>query len=146
MFNLSDIHWFHPSFEPGMKNKQVEYTGWFHLKVLNQTWSTDKLNIQGDYIQRFWRTRTFNLDGITLYIQLVCSSYLVQNLDGITHMQGDSIQKFWTRHEVLTNWTFRKIQSKSFESDMKNKLNIQSDSIQIATSEQFFSYIQDENI
>jgi hypothetical protein len=56
MFNLFVLH-------------QVEHKGWFHPNVLNQTWSTDKLN-----------------------------------------MQGDSIQRFWTRHEVLTNWTFRKIQ------------------------------------
>jgi hypothetical protein len=60
------------------KNRQVEYKGWFHPKVLNQTWSTDKLNIK-----------------------------------------GDSIQTFWTR-QVLTNWTYRKIQSKSLESDKKS--------------------------
>jgi hypothetical protein len=35
------------------------------------------------------------------------------------NMHGDSIQKFWTRHEVLTSWTYGVIQSKSFESDMK---------------------------
>jgi hypothetical protein len=66
------------SFEPGMKNWQVEHTGWIHPKVFNQTWSTDKLNIQ-----------------------------------------GGSIQKFWTRHEVLTSWTYRVITSKGFEPDMK---------------------------
>jgi hypothetical protein len=60
--------WFHPSFEPDMKNRQVEYTGWFHLTVLKQTWSTDKLNIKGEL-----------LDWITLYVQLVCSSCLIQN-------------------------------------------------------------------
>ena len=106
---VEHTRWFHPSFEPDMKNRQVEYKGWFHPKVLNQTWSTDKLNIK-----------------------------------------GDSIQTFWTR-QVLTNWTYRKIQSKSLESDKKNKqvehtwwfhpkvlnqtlstdkLNIQEDSIQ----------------
>ena len=98
------------SFVPDIKYWQVEHTGWFNIKVLNQTWSTDKLNIQ-----------------------------------------GDSIQKFWTRHEVLTSWTYRVIHSKSFEPDMKywqveytvwfnikiltqtwstDKLNIQEDSIQ----------------
>ena len=66
------------SFVPDIKYWQVEHTGWFNIKVLNQTWSTDKLNIQ-----------------------------------------GDSIQKFWTRHEVLTSWTYRVIHSKSFEPDMK---------------------------
>jgi hypothetical protein len=37
-------------FEPDMKYWQIEHTGWFHPKVLNQTWSTDKLNIQGGSI------------------------------------------------------------------------------------------------
>ena len=36
--------------------------------------------------------------------------------------------KFWTRHEVLTNWTYRKIPFESVELD---KLNIHGDSIQV---------------
>jgi hypothetical protein len=99
-WQIKHTGWFHPSFEPDMKNWQIEHTGsfgWKHpvcsacllhiwlknfglnhpvcstclffmsdskLLDLNQTWRTDKLNIQ-----------------------------------------GDSIQKFWTRHEVLTGWT-----------------------------------------
>jgi hypothetical protein len=69
-FNLSILHVWFKTFDwttlyvSGMKNWQVEHTGWIHPKVFNQTWSTDKLNIQ-----------------------------------------GGSIQKFWTRHEVLTSWT-----------------------------------------
>jgi hypothetical protein len=39
-------------FEPDMKYWQIEHTGRFNPKVLNQTWRTDKLNIQGDSIQK----------------------------------------------------------------------------------------------
>jgi hypothetical protein len=108
----------------------------------------------------------YNLDGITLYVQLVSTSCLVQNFwmespcmfkfsvlhfwfktFGWKHhvcwtclqlnIQGGSIQNFvpdikywqvehtgwfntkvWTRHEVLTSWTYRVIHSKSFEPDM----------------------------
>jgi hypothetical protein len=84
MFNLSVLHVWFKTFgwnRPACSICQYFMSGLKHLDgITHQTWSTDKLN-----------------------------------------MQGDSIQKFWTRHEVLTNWTFRKIQSKSFESDMKNK-------------------------
>jgi hypothetical protein len=41
------------SLQSDKKNKQVEHTGWFHPKVLNQPWRTDNLNIQGDSIQKF---------------------------------------------------------------------------------------------
>jgi hypothetical protein len=99
MFNLSSSclvqnFWI----EPPMKYWQVEHKGWFHPKVLNQTWSTDKLNMQSDCIQNFWtRHATWMeipcmfslsgsklLDGIFLYVQFVSTSCLVQNLDGIT--------------------------------------------------------------
>jgi hypothetical protein len=117
------------------------------IQVLNQTWSTDKLNIQED---SFWKFSTREvehtglklLDGITLYVQIVCSSCLVQNFwiespcmfnlfvlhvwfktfrwnlplcsickyflyqtlsTDKLNIQDDSIQKFWTRHEILTN-------------------------------------------
>jgi hypothetical protein len=35
------------------------------------------------------------------------------------NIQGISIQKFWTRHEEQTIWTYRVIPSKSFQPDMK---------------------------
>jgi hypothetical protein len=120
---------------------QVEHTGWLHPKVLNQTWSTDKLNIQGDSIRTFWTRhevltnwtyrhvwfKTFGwnhpvcsscqyfmsglklLDGISLYVPIVCSSCLVQNFWMETpcmfslstlNIQGNSIQNCWTRYEV----------------------------------------------
>jgi hypothetical protein len=54
--------WFNPKLLIQIWSRQDEHTGWFHPKVLNQ----------------------IRLDGIARYIQLVCSSCLVQNLDGIT--------------------------------------------------------------
>ena len=103
-------------------------------KILNQTWSIDKLNIQGDSIQIF------------------STRHEVDKLN----IQGISIQKFWTRHEEQTIWTYRVIPSKGFEPDIKywqvehtgwfntkvwtrhevDKLNIQEDSIQKFWTEQ----------
>jgi hypothetical protein len=111
---VEHTRWFHPSFEPDMKNRQVEYTGWFHLKVLNQTWRTDRLNIKGEpcmfklsILHVWFKTFGWNhpvcsnclffmsgsklLDGNTLYVQLV---YFISGW-----------KLFWTRQEVLTNWT-----------------------------------------
>jgi hypothetical protein len=101
MFNLSILHvWLNifgldhpvcsicPYFMCGdMKYWQLEHTGWFHPKVLNQTWSTDKLNIQGGSIQvlnQTWSSQYFMpssklLYWIILYVQLVSTSYLVHN-------------------------------------------------------------------
>jgi hypothetical protein len=58
-------------------SRLVEHKGWFHPKILNQTWSNDKLNIKGDSIQIFW------------------TRYEVEK----RKIKGDSIQKFWTRNE-----------------------------------------------
>jgi hypothetical protein len=144
--------------------RQFEHTGWFHPKVLNQTWSTDKLNLQEDSIWKCWtrqveHTRWFHpsfepdmKNRQVDYTGRFHPNVLNQTWStDILNIQGDSIQKFGTRHEVLTNWTYRKIQSKSFESDIKywqvehtgwfhpkvvyqtlsiDKLNIQDDSIQ----------------
>jgi type II secretory pathway component PulK len=85
------------SFESDMKYWQIEHKGRFHLKALNQTWRTDKMNIHGDSIQVFNQT---------------WSTYKLNK-------QGSSIQKFWTIHEVLTSWTYMKIPSK-IETYMKN--------------------------
>jgi hypothetical protein len=171
MFNLSVLHVWFKTFgcitlyvQPDIKYWQVEHTVWFNIKVLNQTWSTDKLNIQEDSIQKFWTEQVE-------HTWLVSTSCLVQNFwlidwlidwlvfsnqraifqlySGREHLiwmespcmfnlsvlhiwwwfnikvlnqtwstdklniQGDSIQKFWTRHEVLTSWTYRVIHSKS---------------------------------
>jgi hypothetical protein len=66
------------SFEPDMKYWQVEHKGWFHPNVLNQTWSTDRLNMQGDSIQKFLSDSKL-LDWIFLNVQFVSTSCLVQN-------------------------------------------------------------------
>ena len=139
-----------------MKNRQVEYTGWFHPKVLNQTWNTDKLNIQGDSIQNFWTkyevltswtyrvipSKSFKPD--MKYWQIKHTGWFHPSFEPdmknwqIEHtgwfnpkvlsqtwstdklnIQGYSIQKLWTRLEVLTSWTYGVIQSKSFEPDKK---------------------------
>jgi hypothetical protein len=170
-----------------MKNRKFEHTGWFHLKVLNQIWSTDKLNIQEDSIQKFWikhevltsciyriiQYKSFEPDMKNWQIKhtgwfnpiLLNQTWNTENTGWFNpkvlnktwsidklNIQGDSIQKFWTRHEVLTSWTYGVIQSKSFGPDMKylqiehkgrfhlkvlnqtwrtDKLNIQGDSIQV---------------
>jgi hypothetical protein len=82
-----------------MKNRQFEHIVWFHPKVLNQTWSTDKLSIQGYSMQVL--NHTWNTDKLNI--------------------QGGPIQKCWARHEVLISWTYRLMPSKSFELDMKNR-------------------------
>jgi hypothetical protein len=114
------------SFEPDMKNWQVEHKGWLHPNVLNQHPVCSSC--------QYFMSGLKLLDGITLYVQIVCSSCLVQNFWMETpcmfslsttwstdklNIQGDSIQKLWTRLEVLTSWTYGVIQSKSFEPDKK---------------------------
>jgi hypothetical protein len=124
MFNLFVLHvWFKTfrwnlrvipskSFKPDMKYWQLEHTGWFHPKVLNQTWSTDKLNIQGGSIQVL--NQTWSTDKL-LYVQFVSTSCLVQNVriespcmfklvstscvvQNVWMESPYSIQKCWTRH------------------------------------------------
>jgi hypothetical protein len=98
------------NFESDIKYCQVEHTGWFYPNVLNQTWSTDKLNIQWIHpkvLNQTWSTDKLNI-------------------------QGDSIQKFSTRHEEQTIWTYRVILSKVVNQTWStDKLNIQGDSIQV---------------
>ena len=175
------------SFEPDKKYLQIEHKGRFHPKVLNQTWSTYKLNIQGSSTQKFWTKheeqtswtyRVFpskfwtrheqtswiyraipskNFESDIKYCQVEHTGWFYPNVLNQTwstdklNIQGDSIQMFWTRHEVLTSWTYRVNPSKSFEPDMKywqikhtgwfhpkvfnqtwrtDNLNIQGDSIQ----------------
>jgi hypothetical protein len=119
-WQIKHTGWINPSFEPDMKYWQIEHTGRFLLKVFNQ---------------RSW---TYTVDGITLYVQIVCSSCLVQNfwmetpcmfslstsylveqfwMRSWTYTVIPS--KFWTRHEKQTSWIYRVIPSKSFEPDMK---------------------------
>jgi hypothetical protein len=127
------------SFEPDMKYWQIEHTGWFNPKVLNQTsWTYTVIP------SKFW-TRQVEYKG-RFHPKVLNQTWSTDKLN----IKGDSIQTFWTR-QVLTNWTYRKIQSKSLESDKKNKqvehtgwfdpkvlyqtlstdkLNIQDDSIQ----------------
>jgi hypothetical protein len=164
LYVVEHTRWFHPSFEPDMKNRQVEYTGWFHLKVLNQTWRTDRLNIKGDYpvcsicqyfmsgskrsdritlyVQtcQYFMCGSKRLDGITLYVQPVSTSWVIPSIQNFEtdmknwsveytgwfhpkvlnqtlstyklNIQGGSIQKIWTRHKVLTSWTYKKFHSK----------------------------------
>jgi hypothetical protein len=153
------------SVQPDIKYCQSKHTGWFQPKVLDQpTWSTYKLNIQNGSIQKFWirhevltswtykkipfkilnqiwSTDKLNKQGNS--IQNCWTRYEVDklNIQGVSIQKfwtrheeqtiwtyGDSIQKFWTRHEVLTNWTYRKIPSEIVEPD---KLNIHGDSIQV---------------
>jgi hypothetical protein len=61
------------------------------------------------------------LNGITLYVQIVYFMSGSKNLESTDklNIQGDYIQKFWTRHKVLTSWTYSVIQYKSFDPDMK---------------------------
>ena len=113
-------------FEPD-KYWQIEHTGRFNPKVSNQT-RTNKLNIQGDFIQncvpdiKYWQvehTGWFNT-------KVLNQTWSTDKLN----IQGCSIQKFWTRHEVLTSWTYKipfKILNQTWSTD---KLNIQGDSIQ----------------
>jgi hypothetical protein len=145
MFNLSVLHvWFktfgmnHPVsstcqyFMSGSKllvnwlidwlvfnNQRAIFQLYSGQKVLNQTWSTDKLNIQEDSIQKFWIRHE---EQTSWTYRVIPSKSCVPDIKywQVEHT-GWFNTKVWTRHEVLTNWTFRKIQSKSFESDMKNK-------------------------
>jgi hypothetical protein len=159
MFNLSVLHvWFKTWMEsPCMFNLfgsklldgiflyvqfvsywQIEHAGRFYSKVLNQTWSTDKLNIQEDSIQKFW----IRHEGTSCLVQnFWIESPCMFNLSvlhvwfktfGWNHPLCSTCQYFMSGSKllewVLTNWTYKKIPSKSFE---PNKLNIQGDSIQV---------------
>jgi hypothetical protein len=85
------------SFEPDMKYWQVEHTGWLHPKVLNQTWSTDKLNIQGDYIQKFW-TRHKVLTSWTSVLHVWFKTF------GMNHPVSSTCQYFMSGSKLLVNW------------------------------------------
>ena len=137
------------SFEPDMKYWQVEHKGWFHPNVLNQT-STDKLNIQEDSIQKFgirqeeqtsWTYRVIWSKSFVpdiKYWQVEHTGWFNTKVLNQTwsidklNIQGDSIQKFSTRHEEQTIWTYRVILSKVVNQTWStDKLNIQGDSIQV---------------
>jgi hypothetical protein len=75
------LHVWIPSkrFESDMKYWQIEHTGWFNTKALNQTWSTDKLNIQGDSIQNFWTKHEvdkLNIQGVSKNFRMESSCML----------------------------------------------------------------------
>jgi hypothetical protein len=119
-----------PSFEPDMKNRQVEYTGWFHLKVLNQTWSTDRLNIKGDSIQTM-----FNLSVLHVWFKTWIEPPCMFNLSvlhvwfktfGWNDPVCSSCQYFMSGSEH-TGCFHPKVLNQTWRS---NNLNIQGDSIQ----------------
>ena len=76
MLNLAVLNvWF---------NTWMESSCIFNLSVLHVWFKTFGLNLPVCSICQYFMSGSKRLDGITLYIQLVCSSCLVQNLDGIT--------------------------------------------------------------
>ena len=112
-------------FKPDMKYWQIEHAGRFYPKVLNQTWSTDKLNIQEDSIQKFWirheeqtswtyrviPSKSFVPD--IKYWQVEHTRRFhpkVLNRTSWTYRVIPS--KFWTRYEEQTSWIYRAIPSK----------------------------------
>jgi hypothetical protein len=169
MFSLSVLHVWFKTFG---WNRPVYSTCLFFMSGSKLCWTrheVDKLNIQGDSIQKFWTryevltswtyrvilskccvpdikywqvehtesvlhvwfktfgwnrpvysTCLFFMSGSKLgWNHRVCSTCLKvfnQTLSTAkVNIQGDSSQKFWTsRHEVLTNWTYRMVQSRSF--------------------------------
>jgi hypothetical protein len=93
-----------------MKNRQFEHTGWFHP---SKSFETDMKNWSVEYTGWF-----------------LCSSCLVQNFWMETPCMFSLSTSYLVEklHEVLTNWTYRKIPSESFQPE---KLNIHGDSIQV---------------
>jgi hypothetical protein len=98
-----------------MKYWQVELTGWFIPKVLNhgitlyvQLVSTSCL------VQNFWNESPckFNLSVLHVWFKTLIARWLLNTNQSINQSIN---QKFWTRHEVLTSWTYRVITSKGFE-------------------------------
>jgi hypothetical protein len=90
-----------------VKNKQVEHTGWFNTKVLNHTWSTDKLNIQGDSIQNFWtryEVDKLNIQGGWIWQYLMSGSTL-----GWNHPVCSTYQFFMSDSKLL-DWIFLYVQ------------------------------------
>jgi hypothetical protein len=132
------------SFEPGMKYWQIKHTGWFNPKFLNQIWSTNKLNIQGDCsicqyfmsgsklglnhpvcsICQYFISGSKLLDGITLYVQVVNTSCLVQNF----WMESPCMFKLSVLHVLFKIFGWKHpILNQTWSTD---KLSIQDDSIQ----------------
>ena len=116
-----------------MKYWQIEHAGRFYQKVLNQIWSTDKLNIQEDSIQKFWirheeqtswtyrvipsksfvpDIKYWQVEHTGWFNTKVWTRHEVDKLN----IQEDSIQKFWTEQVEHTGWFHP-----SFEPDMKNR-------------------------
>jgi hypothetical protein len=65
---VEHTRWLHQSFEPYMKNRQVEYRNTLYVQLVYL--------ISGC---QYFMSGSKSLDGITLYVQIVCSSCLVQN-------------------------------------------------------------------
>ena len=80
-------------------------------KILNQTWSIDKLNIQGDSIQIFWTRHEvdkLNIQGDS--IQVLNQIWRTDKLN----IQGDSIQIKCSRPEYswkIARWLLNTNQS-----------------------------------
>jgi hypothetical protein len=84
-WQIEHTGWFNPSFEPDIKYWQIEHTGRFNPKVWNRTRRTNKLNSSKlgwnhpvCLICQYFMSGLKLLDGITLYVQFVSTSYLVQ--------------------------------------------------------------------
>jgi hypothetical protein len=104
------------SFEPDMMYWQVEHKGWFHPNVLNQTWSTDKLNMQGDSIicQYFMSGSNFCIESSCMFNLSVFNVWY--KTFGWNHSVCSTCLFFMSDSKlldwILTSWIYRVIPSK----------------------------------
>jgi hypothetical protein len=132
------LDWITPSYRVDQSKFWTRHevlTNWTYRKIPSESFQPEKLNIHGDSIQvlnqtwndpvcsscQYFMSGLKLLDGITLYVQIVWSSCLVQNFWMETPCMFSLSTSYLVekRHEVLISWTYRVIPSKSCEPDLK---------------------------
>ena len=86
----------------------------FNLSVLHVWFKTFGLNLPVCSICQYFMSGSKRLDGIALYIQLVCSSCLVQNLDGITVYVQLVLFKIWMESPCMFKLSIIHVWFKTF--------------------------------
>jgi hypothetical protein len=135
MFNLSVLRWTYRVIPSKFWTRYEEQTSWIYRVIpskLNQNFYIEShcmFNLSVLYVWfktfgcnhplcstcQFFMSGSKPLDVITLYVQLVSTSCLVQNpkvLNRTSWTYRVIPSKFWTRYEEQTSWIYRVIPSK----------------------------------
>ena len=135
-WKIKHTGWFNPKFLNQTWSRKLNIQGVSILKVLNQTWRIDNLNIQSDSIRKFWNRYevltswtyrvipSISFEADIKYWQIKLTGWFHPNFDPdmkywqIEHT-GWFNPKVWARHEVMISCTYNVIPFKSCEPDLK---------------------------